>query len=460
VLEAAVTRPGATQRPVSGRTLLIAMGSLLVTAIVLTLANASIYGDGSWYLVSLIHLGHPRPIAGREAVNYLKELPAWLGLKAGSSDVHTLTLLQSLGFIWEPLVAWCAALWAARRSAWLCSLVLLAAASGFGTCMIFNVNELNLTLALLVLVLVSLADEAPWSTPRTVVCMLAALVLVWAYEFMVAWGPLLAWYAMLRCRQWRQAGNQRMARLAAAIVVLAIAAILMAIYTLVFHTSPNAEGFGSGLVGKPYTAGTQVIGACLLIVAAALWAQGEGDSGRTGARDGQGRRRAWAAGLCFLAAVLLLVHSILVWGRPGVSYTARSWPSVFVLAIQLVLILCLLSPRISQLLTRSGRRLLPLALGFCVLSMISPVLFGVGFHSFTNDIRAKIDAHPGQSIAPQRSVATGQQKYLWTWANESLSLLLRARAQDGIVLNDQVKGGWLPFPSADVHRQIAPRYHW
>jgi hypothetical protein len=158
------------------------VATLVVCSVVLIATNASLVGDGSFYLLRAIETRGPFPVSGRLVSNSVREGPLLLGLALGITNTQELTLLQSVGFVVAPTVTWSLALLLARRSRGPFVLVATACGLCFGSMMLFSVSELTFTLPLVALASVLLTRSTPWSRTDALLAVVATGLLVLSHE--------------------------------------------------------------------------------------------------------------------------------------------------------------------------------------------------------------------------------------------------------------------------------------
>ena len=184
-------------------------GMITVQVILMIAAQVHLYGDGSAYLYWLLRSRRPLEIAfSRDFATIVTELPAVLALRAGVTDIGTVSRLLGAG-LYLPLIASLGlCLWIARERPELVLFPLLSATTVSSNTDFFIISESNVLVVFFWPLLLLLTLRREWSRGSfTLACILAAPTLL-CYESMVFFGPLLLGLAVWRAREMRRAGDR------------------------------------------------------------------------------------------------------------------------------------------------------------------------------------------------------------------------------------------------------------
>ena len=148
-------------------------------------------------------------------------------------------------------------------------------------------------------------------------------------------------------------------------------------------------------------------------------------------------------------------------GGPLVAYFSRGAALTLVVALQLLLLvdwtvrLRGMDPRIWSVRLSSGAA--RGAAAFLVALMIIPTVCALRWSTVIGDFRQTITQHQG--VVPATDIpASPGSSYLWSWTNTTLSLILRSSSSNAVVEN--VGTTVIPFNIDLTERQISPAYRW
>jgi hypothetical protein len=161
-------------------------------------AARGLYGDGSLYLLRILHNGGFFIInSHRFFANVVTQTPVVLAMRCGVTDIAMLIRIQSLGLIVIPLGLWVGALVAQWRRPFFWALVVMFAVtqlnSGFSA-----IGEYNLAYALVVLSVALLLRPQALTRWQLVVLVVTAVLATMSYEALAYLGPVLLAIAAAR----------------------------------------------------------------------------------------------------------------------------------------------------------------------------------------------------------------------------------------------------------------------
>lgn len=393
------------------------------------LAAKAMLADGSYAMLGILQRGGYLDFdRARAFAMQIVQTPAVLAIKAGERDVITLIYLFSLGLVGIPALLWIAALMMQWRSNlfWMLVAAFCATHLTSGFC---SIGEYNLAYALTALCFAIMLRPA-LGPVNAISLVLAAFALVRAYESTAYLGPLLAVIAADRLRRgFRSMHRVEIAALATGSVLFA-AGTAVAIWSILHPRDPGNLAHASKLswaltnVHVIYT--VLMIGSCV-------------------AASSFGPRARFALVSVALTASVAYIVFPSVWNTAEMTYTSRTVSGLMLLAV--LAASWWLHRRASGNETTRPTPLSAIAMMLFVALAI-PVFvhtwrFGAWLKSYERVAVARTD------WIPIDSVAVGQDGgylagYQWGWTSPSLSIVLRAN-HDGGLLNSPSYRGWDPF---------------
>ena len=219
---------------------LVSIAAVFGCSLVLLVTNSSLVGDGSYYVLTAIRTGQPFPLDGRQGINLVREGPLLLGVHQGVTSTRVLTVLEGIGFLLFPALAWILAIAQTSASRVRFTLVIVSCGLCFATMIFFSVSELTLAIPLVVLASVLLTQPAPWSGPKAALAIVATLFLCFSHESLVLCAIILIGTAVIRIRA-RLGTIDTSASIA--VLVLSVAVLGSFICTLVLWPNSNSNTF-------------------------------------------------------------------------------------------------------------------------------------------------------------------------------------------------------------------------
>lgn len=410
-----------------------ALGLLWGLALWSSWQSRGLYLDGSYYLLEAIRGGGFAPydfLPGRAFAMWLTQLPVAAALALGAGDTHWLARLYSLGLLGLPTLLYSLALWRARHDAVLLALVIAAIALVFQTTSFFIVGEYNTAYAAAILAATLLATGG-----SEIILLAAAALALKTYEAFVYLGPLLAGLAL-----WRK-------RPLPALLFLAAGAIAAVSLT----DAPNLAYLPAVFVEAAQIWKNLPFDLLLAAtIALAAWAL-------LRPRD-LGLWPPYAVAGVFLLllalAPLLVVNRVLVGLPYGYAQGLARSGAGLVVAVFCILI----GGRHRFAATPAAARNL---LAFCALMLVATVPWTVMlttiYTAYLQEVRTTIGARSGPIAFEQTRLASAPRLAQGeSWSLVTLSLLLRASPQEGVIQPPKDYAGWQPPHAAGLD----PRFRW
>ena len=429
----------------------LCVAALSICSLILIVTSASLVGDGSYYLLRAVQTRGPFPLPGRLVSNALREGPMLIGLAAGVTNTQVLTVLEGIGFVLLPAVAWSLALVAARRARVQFTLVAVACGLCFASMMLFSVSELTLTLPLVALASVLVTRPDPWSRADAVMVVVVTGLLVLSHESVLPAVVVLMVMAVLRARARLSVTD---ARVSAAVAVVSGVATAVALWTLVYRPNSNSTDFLTHVEhGQPRSILLLMTGGALLLGWAVLHGRGGGTT--------------WIGWYLAVPGAVLTAFGIrsAITGGPTSAYESRGFCVIVIVVLQLLLLVGwarLRRPDSSDGSDGSDiRRSLPSgaawgAAAFLVVLMLIPAVGALRWSAVVGAFRTTITTHSG-TVPESRVESRLAGGYLWPWTNTTMSVVLRSSPGDAVVLNTIADN---PIPIHRAQQQIAPDYTW
>lgn len=430
--------------PVPRALVVIAITVLGAVAVFMAATIASIYGDGSFYLLTLIRDGSSFDVPGRELLVGLRDLPVLVALKLGETNTHTLGFVQSVSYILLPAGVWALSIVLAARDRVTFALVALACAFCFGIMIFFSVSELVLGIALVAFVSTLLAQTRPWTITASVTASAAMVILVAAHESIALCAFVVFAHAVVRVMR----SQVRIDRIGGfAVAALAVASVAWSIWTWVNFPNDNSHSFMEFLLNLQPRSSALLLVLTVIVAVFALtpWVD---------------RQRMFAVVL-LLPVVTLAAVCVISAGRasPHLAYDSRGYAVLAIVGLQLSLLVMWLRRR------RSGkpRRNPPTAwqvavpVGFLVLMLAIPTSYTLHWRVARDQFRHVVVTKSGLQVAPA-VLPPDALFYSWSWADPSLSVVLRQSPGNAIVY-------WpgfpvVPFEPATGGQQLPPEFSW
>ena len=423
---------------------LVCVAAVLGSSAVLLVANASLVADGSFYLLWAIKHGQPCACAsGRQGINLVREGPLLLAVHQGVTNTHLLTLLEGIGFLIFPALVWTLAIVHARNSRFRFFFVAISFGLCYATMIFFSVGELTLALPLVVLASVLLTQPTPWSGGRAGLAIVSTGLLFFSHEAIALSAVLLAVLAVVRMRADLESTD---VRASIVVLVLSIAVLGAAVWTVVFWPNPNSNTF----INFPDSAVFLFIGGFCLIGWALLY------------------RRAFTLGRLRWALLILAVPFTLygihlaVQEGPLSAYFTRGPSLVLIAALQLLLLVDWIIRRSGLESTNwtvqlSSHASLGAAV-FLVALMTIPIVCALRWSTVIADFRQTITHQKG--FVPETSISTSAgSSYLWSWTNATMSVILRSSSTNAVVENTSMDPLY-PFSIGSAQQQISAVFRW
>ena len=403
--------------------------AIVALAALSVIAAKALLADGPYYMLGILendrYLDFDR---ARSFAMIITQTPVVVAIRMGERDVITLIYLFSLGLIGIPALLWTVALAIQWRSSvfWILAIGFCVTQLTSGFC---SISEYNLAYALTafcfsVMLRPSLGLAAGFAL------VLAACVLMRAYESTAYLGPLLAVIAGDRIRNCMgRASRAEIGSLAIALVLFAAGAAIAA-WSITHPRDPanlaNAADM-SWLRSSWQLAFTALVVAICVCVGSC-----------------PPRARAVLAAIAIAASVAYAITPAM-WSSAEMNYRSRTVSGLMLFAILAVAWWRHRSQRAVHAAPESAMPALALML-FAALSVpafVNTWRFGAWLKSFERVALARTDWIPIDQTPAGREGGY-LASYPWGWTSPSLSIVLRANS-DGGLLNSPAYSGWDPF---------------
>lgn len=387
-----------------------------------------LYGDGSNFLYHLLRTKdfvHFNP--SRLCTEWLTQFPVVLALRAGVVDLPALIVLHSATLVLVPIAFWTLALARLHRDPAFWLVVLLFSIVYFNVGF-FAIGEYNLAYALFALALAILSGKARIGIGWAVVALLAGLGLLAAYEAMLYLGPLLVLAGAARL--WKRD------ELAAVRVVLLLAILAYAAGTGVAVYFVLNPGYPEQLAAAMAFFAAMHNRLLALSVAFAIgWIA-------------LSTPVAWMRRGGLLLAVACLVGLVLPgnWSLPHQHYEARTLVGLALFGLSGLLALRFAVLARWPSLVRVHPRAPIVALLFFIALAVSNVAYSLDYRAHLALFRDEVRSRSGLVAVEDTRLLDGRlARYGWIWTYPLMSLLLRERADQAIILNLRAYPGYQPF---------------
>lgn len=410
-------------------------------------ACRGLFVDGSGFLIQIVQrewffdFYPPRLYA-----MILAQIPLMIALKAGSSDLHLLAMLLSLGLFALPTGLYTIALWRAKGDPVLLAAVIAAIAVVFMTTSFFIIGEFNSAYAIAILTAVQLARIEKLRLVDALILLLVSVLAIRTYEALIYLGPLLA--AMVLWTVWRIKARPWLPT----VLYLACAACFLggmavAIDSVMYPWSQSH--LDETYHQAPYfwwnLQFDLAFGAAATVLVWGLVRPA--DLTRL-------KPYRWAA----IAVAMLALSPLLAIGENLVrplaksQYVARSASGVVIVTI--ILFIWAYAADIHRrfkalVLLRepaNGRRLLAFASLLLLATVPSDIFLTVTWTDYIRAFRQTVTSHRG--VVAIEDTPLSRQPYILfveNWTLPSQSLAFRSRAGDGIVAPPRDFRDWIPF---------------
>jgi hypothetical protein len=402
--------------------------------------NASLIGDGSYYLLRAIQTGQPLQLSGRQGINLLREGPLLIARSGGVTNTQALTFFEGIGFIAFPALVWSLALVIARHSRARFTLIALTCGLCFGSVILFSVSELTLAAPLVVVATLLLTQPTSWSGTSAALVILTTGLLFFSHESIVVCALLLAGVSLYRSRAHLGPIDTKVSLI---VLVLSVAVLSGAVWTLVVWPNKNSDDF----LNASLSVLLLVMGSVLLVGWCILYGRVPG-----------AEFLRWA----------LLAFAILLTGlgiRAGIhagaegAYQSRSVTVVVVVVLQVVLVIDWIRVR------RTDERIPDLgesvgsarvAAIFLIVVLLIPAVGATRWANVIDDFHSTVTQRTGD--IPAADVRPSLPKaYVIPWTDTSLSVLLRSSDSNAVIENT---GELNPFSVGSAEQQIPSQYRW
>jgi hypothetical protein len=388
----------------------------------------------------------------------LGQIPVMTAITLGSTDLHLLARLLSLGLFGLPTIFYHLALHRAKDDPVLLAIVIAAIALVFMTTSFFIVGEYNTLYAVVILMGVRLATAERPTVPDGIVLALLALLAIRTYETMIYLGPLLC--GMILWKIWKA---PRRPVVGTALYLLAAAfcirGMTVAIYSVVHPHQPEhlEEVWVMALDFWQNLQFNLVLVATLIVIVWALV--------RPEALEGV-RPYAWAAvflGLLVLSPLLALSDETVVRPLAKSQYVARTVSGLIIGSMVLVMLIhrspaALGVPALAVLRRPAVSRRF---LGFAKLMLATgvPADLTQSWTNYLDAMRAAVRTQGG--IIAAEDTPIGRRPYslfVENWVLTSQSLLMRGKPSDGVLAPPRTYQEWVPFPPEELPNM--GRFYW
>lgn|GEM_PF-3503686 len=426
---------------------ILASGSLLVVATILAISRGSLYGDGAYYLVSLISGDLLMP-PNREPATFIRHLPVIAAIKWGISNTSLLSLIMSLTYVFVPLLIWISAFFiASTDNAKFLLITYMSLASAVVT-WLFSVSELVLGIPAVVVASLILSSRNQLCFLEKSAAITLCFLVITTHEALALCSVLILSQVILRRRFFNDQSESKALTVVAALCLLNL---VWSLSMLIDDLNPNSKYFFDALFD--FTPFPVAAFTCLVMLSMLSW---------TAVLSFQSPPFVFvAAGLISLMAVLsglLLAPNFLL--SPYFSYVGRAWILVLacgtqILFMWLFLLRCKVPPIAVQ--SRGSRFTYLLSALAPLLVLWIPLSQAYEWTRAQYEVRNLISMSRQQFVDPEISLSSSASRYMWGWTNPSLGLILRQSPSAGVLLPPQ---GWTPFDPSEARKQISDNFTW
>ncbi|UYN96672.1 MAG: hypothetical protein KIT25_07005 [Enhydrobacter sp.] len=419
-----------------------------------------LFVDGANFLVHItIHEGFFLFYSPRVYAMFLGQIPIWIALQFGVTDLHLLGQLLSLGLFGLPTIFYTMALWRAKDDPVLLATVIATIAIVFMTTSFFIVGEYNTLYALTLMIAVWLATAQGLTLRDAVVVALASFLAIRTYETMLYLGPILAGLTIWKL--WLASFRPVVPALLYGVSIVCYGfAHVVALDSVVNPYSEEhlEETWDMALDFWQNIQFDLVLGAALIVV---VWGLLRPPALATV------RPYRWGGLLLALLALspLLALGDTLVRPLAKSQYVARTVSGLIVAALIILVVLYRSRagervPVFAALRTpQAGRRFLAFAFAMLLAGLPSDIFLTRTWVSYLDAMRQVVVANKGPVAFEDTPFATRPHSLLVeNWVLTSQSLLLRSRPGDGIIAPPRDYTGWTPY-TLDKPPDLG-RYFW
>jgi len=422
-----------------------------------------LFVDGAAFLVQIVSReGFFEFYPPRRFAMIAGQIPIMTAIVLGVTDLHLLARALSLGLFGLPTLLYTLALHRVRNDTVLLAGVIAVIGAVFMTTSFFIVGEYNTVYALATLIGVRLITSDRLRLGEGLVLVALAAFSVRVYEAMLYIAPLLA--AMTLWRAWRVPARPVVPLLLyLASAVLFVGACAVAVEAVVHPFSPLIDAhLGDTLnQAKNFWQNMQfdmAFGATLLIAAWALVRPADLATSRP---------YRWTAVLLALLVLspLLALNDTLVRPLAKSQYVARTMGGLVVCGILAFLWLHAsgLHNRLKALIVLrrpdAARRLLAFACLLPIAVLPSDFFLSRSWTAYLEATRATVTSHTG--IVAFEDTPLSRMPHILlveNWVLQSLSLAVRSRDGDGIIVPPRGFTEWVPFPPLEPPNM--GRFYW
>ena len=419
-----------------------------------------LFVDGSNFLVHIVRQEAFFDFyAPRVFAMVLGQIPVMTAVTVGSTDLHLLARLLSLGLFGLPTIFYTLALHRAKGDAVLLAIVIAAIAIVFMTTSFFIVGEYNTLYAITILIAVRLATADRLTLPDAIALLLLSLLAIRTYETMLYLGPLLS--CLVLWKVWRAGARPIVpALLYAGSAVFMVFGMLVALNSVVHPHSPE-HLVETWVMAVDFWQNLQfdlALAAALTVIGWALVRPGELQ-----------QRLPYLCGGVFLALLalspLLALSDGLVRPLAKSQYVARTVSGLIIatmillsvtwrskLAVHLRAMVALRAP------AASGR-----FLGFALLMLLAglpaDLFLTQSWVRYIDAMHASVQLRPG--VIPVEDTPIGRRPdslLVENWVLTSQSLLLRSKPSDGVLAPPRTFTEWVPYPPQELPNM--GRFYW
>jgi len=389
----------------------------------------------------------------------LGQIPVMTAVTLGSTDMHLLARLLSLGLFGLPTIFYTLALNRAKDDAVLLAIVIAAIAIVFMTTSFFIVGEYNTLYAVTILIAIRLATADRLTWPDAIALVLISLLAIRTYETMLYLGPLLS--GLMLWKVWQARARPLLPALLYLVsAVFMIFGMMVALNSVVHPHSPE-HLVETWVMAVDFWQNLQfdlVLVAALTVIGWALLKP----------EDLQ-RRLPYICGGVFLALLalspLLALSDGLVRPLAKSQYVART-VSGLIIGSMILLIVTWRSKLALHLRTMVALRA-PAAsgrfLGFALLMLVAglpaDLFLTQSWVSYIDAMHASVQMRPG--VIPVEDTPIGRRPdslLVEDWVLTSQSLLLRSKPSDGVLAPPRDFTEWVPFPPQELPNM--GRFYW
>jgi hypothetical protein len=408
-------------------------------------AVRGLYADGSYILYQLLSQGEFANLEpARKFSQALTQVPAWLAMKVGVTDLNILIRMHSIGTTAMAIGVWFIAVCLQYRSSlfWLFTFAFAVTYLSFG---FFAHGEANITCAMVALASsVVLRPKFGWAS--SVLLLFAAIVLLYAYETLVGLGPLL--FIMTTARLLLKRDDTKTIKIILIIAnVLFVLATRNAIWSLLYSGIQNMDSaLNLGALTSFHVAYILFLGGCIAIV---FFSQNTKISAA-----------AVVAGFSLSAFYLL---SPKLWNPPFMMYALRVLASPILFGTLLVAAWLAWYEAVYKtdgVKWRVGALSISLVWAVLVTLAVPFASANLGFAKWGKRFEQEALTRTSNTPIEQTNINTNHgwnSGFNWMWTNPSLSILLRGDAEV-VILNNSGHTGWQPFDPAAIEKYPLSRF--